>query len=78
MKRLLAFLALLTVPAAQAQNPTSVGSVLPPIEYDQPYQGQLAILRGDKARMDGLCPKTPRESWEKALQRRRPDRQILW
>jgi hypothetical protein len=35
------------------------GNVLPPVEYDQYYQGQQVIIRGDKARMDGLCPKTP-------------------
>jgi hypothetical protein len=56
MKRLLAFLALLAVPAT-AQAQMAPGSVLPPVEYDQPYTGQMVIVRGDKAKMDGLCPK---------------------
>jgi hypothetical protein len=61
MKRLLGVAALaLSLSPMEAQTTSdAVGNVLPPIEYDQPYTGQLVILRGDKARMAGLCPKTP-------------------
>jgi hypothetical protein len=54
-----AALALSLSPAVAQTTSAVVGNVLPPIEYDQPYTGQLVILRGDKARMEGLCPKTP-------------------
>jgi hypothetical protein len=61
MKRLLGVATaalVLSMSPVVAQTTSDPGNVLPPIEYDQLYQGQQVILRGDKARMDGLCPKT--------------------
>jgi hypothetical protein len=61
MKTTLLALALATIPGiAAAQNAVpSDNRFLPPIEYDQPYQGHMVVIRGDKAQMVGLCPKTP-------------------
>jgi hypothetical protein len=45
--------------SADAQTPLiSRTLVVPPLEYDYPYQGTLTITRGDKDVMMGLCPKT--------------------
>jgi hypothetical protein len=34
-------------------------TVLPPIEYDYPFDGELIIQRGDRAYMEAQCPRTP-------------------
>ena len=57
-------IALMALPdCAQAQAiaektfPPNV-TVLPPLEYDRPYRGQMFVIRGNAEQMAAACPKT--------------------
>jgi hypothetical protein len=49
--------ALATVPACAHARALSVYAVLPPPEYDRPYEGKLIITRADAKELTALCPK---------------------
>jgi hypothetical protein len=49
---------LISTPAVAQSVPTPHGTVLPPIEYDYPFEGsRLIIQRGNKDVMEAQCPK---------------------
>jgi hypothetical protein len=50
----------LTTTTAHAQTPLNLQllGVLPPLEYDYPYQGKLTEIRAGREEMPEVCPKT--------------------
>ena len=54
----LALMALTTTADAQTALTPKTLAVLPPLEYDHPYEGRLTVTGGDKDLMGQLCPKT--------------------
>ena len=54
----IAALSFVSIPATAQSITTYRWKVLPPVEYDKPYEGHLVVIRGNAKVMTGVCPKT--------------------